>query len=230
MLMARRETRILWIAGLLALVAFCGALVYRSAERSGAFDLDTVRITGIRQADSAAVCEIVAPCFGEPLSSLDLDMLECRLEELPGVDSARLSLAWPTTLKITADLSTPVLVLSDGAGCTPVSAACEPLPSTFLSDTLPVVTLDGPSDSASVAEVIRWLASGTPSGWEGSLVLGDGGLSVRLDGGRSVILGGGDLQAKWEVYRAVKDCALLDGEWNEMDLRFGGQAVLRIRE
>ena len=228
--MARTETRLFWLAGVLTLLAFGGALIYRSAERSGRFDLDTVRVTGIRPADSAAVCQIVAPCFGQPLGTIDREMLEFSLEELPGVETANVSVVWPTTLRIRATLSRAVLVLQDGEESRPVSQGCEVLPSTFMSDTLPVVRLEGNPDSTSVAEVICWLSSGTPCSWEGSLVLRDGILSVRLDDNRSVILGDGDLPGKWDTYRAVRACALLEGNWNEMDLRFGGQAVLRFGE
>ncbi len=228
--MPRIDNRILWVCILLALLAFGGALIYRSAERSGRFDLDTVRISGIRPADSAAVCEVVAPHFGQSLGSIDRELLECELEGLPGVDTAHVSLVWPTTMRVRASLSRPVLILADEGGARPVSDECEYLPSTFLSDTLPVVLLEGRPDSAAVAEVIDWLSDGTPGCWEGSLILSERTLSILLDNNRSVILGEGNLPGKWNTYRAVRDCALLEGNWCEMDLRYGSQAVLRFRE
>jgi hypothetical protein len=228
--MARTETRILWTAIALMALAFGGALVYRSAERAGRFDLDTVRITGIRPADSAAVCQVVAPCFGQPLGSLDEELLERELEEIPGMDSVHVSLVWPTTIRVRASLSRPVLVLDQGDCARAVSAQCEFLPETFLSDTLPVVYLEGSSDSSAVAEVIDWFAGGQPGGWEGRLVLRDGILSVWLEDDRSVILGTGDLRSKWTTFGTVRECALLEGNWCEMDLRYGSQAVLRFGE
>jgi cell division septal protein FtsQ len=228
--MPRTETRILWICIFLALLAFGGALIYRSAERSGRFDLDTVRISGIRQVDSAAVCEVVAPYFGQSLGSIDRERLVDDLEGLPGVETAYVSLLWPTTVRVRAGLARPVLVLRDEGGARPVSEICEYLPSTFMSDTLPVVLLVGIPDSTAVAEVIDWLSDGTSVSWEGNLVLNQGTLSILLDGNRSVILGGGDLSEKWNTYRAVRDCALLEGNWLEMDLRYSNQAILRFRE
>jgi len=226
----RAENRIIFVFLLVSLLAFGGALLYRSAERSGRFDLDTVRINGIRFADSAAVAEILIPYFSMPIGSIDRDSLENELEALAGIETAETSLIWPSSIRIRATLSRPVLLFSDESGTYPISVDCEILPETFISDTLPVVVIEGRTDPTGVTKVVEWLSDGLPDNWCGNLVLDGRTLSIRFDGQRAVILGENDLSERWTAYRTVESCALLSGDWCEMDLRYSNQAVLRFRE
>ena len=228
--MRRAENRIVLAFLAVSMLAFGGALLYRSAERSGRFDLDTVRINGIRFADSAAVAEILVPYFSKPIGSIDRDSLEKELEALAGIETVTISLIWPSSIRIRATLSRPVLLLSDGSGSHPISIDCEILPSTFISDTLPVVVIKGGADSTGVTKVVEWLSDGLPDNLCGSLVLDGRTLSILFDDQRAVILGESNLSERWIAYRAVENCALLSGDWCEMDLRYSNQAVLRFRE
>jgi cell division septal protein FtsQ len=228
--MLRAENRIIFGFLAVSLLAFGGALLYRSAERSGKFDLDTVRINGIRLADSAAVAEILIPYFSKPLGSIDRDSLENELETLAGIEIAEASLIWPSSIRIRATLSRPVLLLSDESGTYPISADCEILPSTFISDTLPMVEIKGGADSTGVTNVVEWLSDGLPNNLCGSLVLDGRTLTILFDDNRAVILGENDLSERWTAYQTAKSCALLSGDWCEMDLRYSNQAVLRFRE
>jgi len=227
--MRRAENRIVIVFLAVSLLAFGGALLYRSAERSGRFDLDTIRINGIRFADSAVVAEILIPYFSKPLGSIDRDCLENELEALAGIETAEASLIWPSSIRIRATLSRPVLLLSDESGMHPISSDCEILPPTFISDTLPVVVIEGGADSTGVTNVVDWLSDGLPDNWCGNLVLDGRTLSILFDDNRAVILGENDLSERWTAYRTVESCALLGGDWCEMDLRYSNQAVLRFR-
>ncbi len=228
--MRRAENGVVLTFLLVSLLAFGGALLYRSAERSGKFDLDTVRINGIRCSDSAAVADILIPYFSKPLGSIDRGFLENELEALAGIETAEASLIWPSSIRIRATLSRPVLLLSDESGVYPISVDCEILPPSFISDSLPVVLIEGRADSTGVTNVVEWLSEGLPDNWCGNLVLDGRTLSILFDDNSAVILGENDLSERWSAYRTVESCAFLGGDWCEMDLRYRNQAVLRFRE
>ena len=222
---ARRT--MLWVSLLAALGAFACAMAYRWLERGGAFDLATVRVRGIRGADSTVVCMAVAPLFGRPIWRISTDSLESSLEQLPGIAGARVSRVPFDTILLTITLEMPVYAISEGSMAIPVSAAGERLPVSFLSDTIPVIHSYCPMDSSASASIGEWFSMAGTGDEPVSLEYGGDGVAVRLQGGCRIILGSGALPERWnrftELCRTMPEAA----GWSEVDMRYGGQAVLR---
>jgi cell division septal protein FtsQ len=211
-----------------ALGAFAIAMAYRWLERGGTFDLSTVRVRGIRSADSATVCASVAPLFGTSIWKIDGDSLGSEMEGLPGIAAVHMSRIPFRTILLDVRLDRPVFVISDGQGPTPVSVTGERLPASFLSDTLPVVETVCGMDSATSAGLGIWFSEGAAGEGAVSLQYTGDGVAVMLDGGRRVILGNTALEERWRRYTELSRLAPETAGWTEVDMRYGGQAVLRM--
>jgi cell division septal protein FtsQ len=211
-----------------ALGAFASAMAYRWLERGGTFDLTTVRVRGIRSADSATVCASVAPLFGTSIWKIDGDSLGRAMEDLPGITAVRMSRIPFRTILLDISLDRPVFVVSDGHVPTPVSVTGERLPASFLSDTLPVVETVCRMDSATSAGLGLWFSEGAAGEGVLSLQYTADGVAVMLDGGRRVILGDTALEERWSRFTELSRLAPETAGWTEIDMRYGGQAVLRM--
>lgn len=211
-----------------AVGAFACAMGYRWLERSGTFDLAAVRVRGIRSADSAAVCTAVAPLFGRSIWKIDGDSLSQAMVALPGIAAVRMHRIPLESILLEVTLDRPVYVISDGGGSTPVSMTGERLPESFLSDTLPVLQTTCRLDSATAAGLGLWFSRGGAGEEAASLEYTQNGVAVLLDGGCRVILGKGALDERWNRFTELCRLAPETVGWTEVDMRYAGQAVLRM--
>ncbi len=222
-----RRNRIIWILLLSGIIAFALAMTYRWFERGGAFDLATVRVRGIRQADSSAVCIAVESLFGTSIWQIDLEEVQDRLEDIPGIDDAAVSLELLNGIVLRIELAEPIFAVSDCTGTIAISSSGERLPVTFMTDTIPVV--DAPCDiSTSVyASLAEWFENVDFE--HDSLVFrySDEGLSVFMGDCREVLLGIDNLSGRWKDY-CLLEASMSDlDNWEQIDMRYFNQAILR---
>ncbi|MFO7950353.1 MAG: FtsQ-type POTRA domain-containing protein [Candidatus Fermentibacteraceae bacterium] len=218
----------MWILLALSMAATVGALGYRMAERDDWFDLGEARVRGIRPVDSAMVARTLRPYFGTPLGSIDLPSIRRDLEELSLVDSAEVGRSWPQSIAVEVSLARPVAVLADTGGRTAVDAGGNPLPATFVADSLPLIALEAGYARDDLLRLLDYVSSaGTPAGVEG-IELGPRGVSF-LTGECRVLLGSARLPLRWGLFRSIPRGALLTGRWCTVDMRYRGQAVVRSR-
>ncbi len=219
---------VMWLLLALSMSAAFGALGYRMAERDSRFDLAEARVRGIRPADSCRVAGVLRPYFGTPLGSLDLDSVRRDLEALPLVDSARVGRSWPSSMTVEVSLARPAAVLEDSGRTTVVDSRGNPLPKTFMDDSLPVVQLQAGYSRSDLLSLLDYVsARGKPGGVEG-IRLGSRGISF-LTAECRVLLGSSRLPTRWGLYRSIPRSALLTGRGCTVDMRYRGQAVVRPR-
>ena len=209
------------------LIAFALAMGYRWFERGGAFDLDTVRIRGVRQADSSAICQVVGPMFGTSIWQIDTDELQDMLSDIPGIDSAHVSRVLFTSLILELRISEPVFAVSDSSGVTAVSSIGEVLPARFITDSLPVVeSREGIDPTVSMALAVWFGASDTQHD-SLSFKYADRGLSVFVSDGYEVLLGNDRFSERWAGYQQLASSMSTSESWYQVDMRYSDQAVLR---
>ncbi len=204
-------------------LALAGILCFRWAERAGRFDLETVYITGLGCADTAAVAELLQEAFGTPLHLIDTDSLARAISAVPGIECARLTPVWPSSAHLEVELERAVVVMETAGGPVPVSAACSVLPEAWLVPGLPVVRCAGEADPGELTAAVRfadWLGERR----EGALVLLDSaGVSV-LEDDFTILLGSEELEERWGFWDAVRP---FSSGASAVDLRFRNQAVIR---
>ncbi len=210
----------------LGVLFLLGVLLYRWKEREGCFSLEAFRLWGCRKADSTAIASVLSPLFGMPLGRMDIEAVEHALEALPGVERASAWREWPDAAGVSLELSRPVVAFVIGGCPTAISSTGEELPATFLSDTLPVVGLAVAPDPGVLRNVVAWAACGGARGAVDSLYIDESGL-VALESGMKLVLGREDFSGRLRAWRAVSGCIALSGGWEEADMRFDGQVVLR---
>ncbi|HLI42933.1 MAG TPA: FtsQ-type POTRA domain-containing protein [Acidimicrobiales bacterium] len=228
----RRRRRWL-LAGLTALAAGGGALALVHSSLLGARH---VEISGQPHAPYATVVRVAGLEGAPPLVDLSAQVIAARVESLPWVKTARVSLSWPSTVRIAVTDRTPVAAIplpgggyavADATGRVLEDTAARPL-------TLPLVMaggavpapggrLDGPS-----AELAR-VAALTPEAMVAeisSIAWGSGGIVVRLAGGRTAVLGDDSaLGDKFVALYTVLEKANLSGIVT-IDLRVPSAPVL----
>ncbi len=225
MIIHRRK--IIWILLLSGIVAFALAMAYRWFERGGAFDLDLVRVRGIRQADSAAVCLAVEPLFGTSIWQIDLEEVQDRLEDIPGIDAAAVSRELFRGIILQIELAEPIFAISDSTGTAAISLSGERLPTNFLTDTIPVVDAPGNMSISVSASLAEWFD--TIEFEYDSLVFrySGKGLSVFKSDCCEVILGIDNLTGRWRDYCHLEASISDLGYWEQVDMRYFDQAILR---
>jgi len=107
----RRRRQVL--IGLALLVVTAG--LYQVA-RSPLFGLSAVRVRGASATTRAAVLAAAGLHNGEPYLAIHLDEVRRRVEALPAVASARVTRAYPSSLRITVTERRPTAVVSSGGG------------------------------------------------------------------------------------------------------------------
>ena len=222
----RRRTAI-WLLLGSGLIAFALTMGYRWFERGGAFDLDTVRIRGVRQADSSAICQVVGPLFGTSIWQIDTDELQAMLSDIPGVDSAHVDRVPLTCLILELRISEPVFAVSDSSGVTAVSSIGEVLPPRFITDSLPVVESHEGIDPAVSRELAVWFGAFDAQNDSLSFKYADRGLSVFVSDGFEVLLGNDRLSERWAGYQQLASSMSTSEGWYQVDMRYSDQAVLR---
>ena len=222
-----RRRQIIWILLLSGIIAFALAMAYRWFERGGAFDLATVRIRGIRQADSSALCLAVEPLFGTSIWQIDLEEVQDRLEDIPGIDAAAVSLELMNGIILRIELAEPIFAVSDSTGTTAISASGERLPVTFLTDTIPVVDAASNINTSVSASLAEWFENVEFEYDNLVFRYSDGGLSVFMSDRCEVLLGIDNLHGRWRDY-CLLEASMSDlGNWEQVDMRFFNQAILR---
>ncbi len=222
----RRRTAF-WVLLVSGLSVFALAMGYRWFERGGAFDLDTVRIRGVRHADSSAICQVVKPLFGKSILQIDPVEIQELLSDIPGIDSAHVSRAPLRGLILEIRISEPVFAVSDSSGVNVVSSIGEVLPPRFLTDSIPVVETRGSIDPSVSRELAVWF--GVEELQYDSLLFrySDSGLSVLVNNGCEVLLGIDRLSERWEGYQQLASSLSGSDNWYEVDMRYSNQAILR---
>lgn len=222
-----RRRIIFWVFLLSGLVAFALAMAYRWFERGGAFNLDIVRIQGIRHADSSAVCQVIAPLFGTSIWQIDPVELQNSLEEIPGIDSVTVCREPLTGMVLQIKLANPVFAISDSTGTVAVSSSGERLPSTFLKDSIPVIEAPGGMCVSVSATLARWFET-EEIVWDSLLFqYSDTGFSVFMIDGCEILLGNDNLSGRWSKFCSLNASLSDIGDWEQVDMRYIGQAVFR---
>ena len=216
-----------WLLLVSGLSAFALAMGYRWFERGGAFDLDSIRIRGIRHADSVAVCEVVKPLFGTSIWRLDPFEIKTMLSVVPGIDSVHVSRVLFSGLILDIRISEPVFAVSDSSGIVAVSSMGEVLPSRFLSDSIPVIESGEKIGTAASQKLAAWFRSEEIQ-YDGLLFrYTDRGLSVFVNNGYEVLLGVDQLSDRWESYRQLASSVSGSEDLYQVDMRYSNQAIMR---
>jgi cell division protein FtsQ len=106
----RRRRRQVMVGATLLVV---GVGLYQVA-RSPLFGLSAVRVQGANPATRAAVLAAARLRTGEPYLAIHLDQVRRRVEAVPTVAAARVSRAYPSSLRITVTERLPTAVVSSG--------------------------------------------------------------------------------------------------------------------
>jgi cell division protein FtsQ len=226
----RRRRRILLVA-LLAVVAAVG--LYQLA-RSPLFGLSAVRFEGGGERVRAAALAATGLRVGEPYLNIDPDQVRRRIEALPGVASARVTRAYPSSLRIVlterrataavsgASASTYWLVAADGTVLGPTArrpvslpyVAGVPLPAGVRPGTR--LAPDNPLANALLA--LGHMSPALKRQVTGVTARSIDGLELTLRDGARVLYGVAERQA-------AKDAAVL---LVQAQLRTQGKQVVRI--
>lgn len=220
---AHRGLAALW-AGIV-LLGFLGALLYRGLERRGDFNLTAAMVYGCRSCDSTEVSMALRPFFGCPLGRIEPAQVRSALQDLGGIEDARVWREWPDGIGLEIRIARPVLILAMGRWRSAVSDRGENLPETFLSDTLPLFEVEGGADPSVLREIVSWASGGVPREVEYFRI--DGRCLEAVIGGRTLLLGEGSFSRRLATFSQAEASGLLDSEWDQVDLRYGGQVVLR---
>jgi len=225
--MKDRRRAAFWILLVSGLSAFALAMGYRWFERGGTFDLDTVRIRGIRVADSSAVCEVVRPLFGTSIWQIDPSEVQEMLSVVPGMDSVKVSRVPLNSLIIDIRISDPVFAVNDSSGIYAVSSRGEVLPPSFLTDSIPVIESLKRMDSEITRKLAVWFRSEEIKHDSLLCRYTDRGLSVFVNNDYEVLLGVDQLSERWACYKQLAYSLPVSGNWHQVDMRYSSQAILR---
>jgi cell division protein FtsQ len=99
---------------IIALVLLVVAVGLYQLARSPLFGLSAVRVQGASAATRAAVLAAAGLRPGEPYLAIHADQVRRRVEALPAVASARVTRAYPSSLRITVTERRPTAVVSSG--------------------------------------------------------------------------------------------------------------------
>jgi len=221
----RRRTLLVPAWAGVALLGLLSALLYRWMERSGEFDLAKVCVYGCRTCDSAAVSTALRPFLGTPLGRVDLREIRDAVEVVPGMESAIAWRSWPDGLGVDIHPSRPVLLLSRGGWRSAVSDRGRNLPDSFISDTLPLFEVGGSPDPGVLRRIVIWASEGIPRGVDSFRV--EGRCLEAVVGSRTLLLGDRGFSERLAKYSEALESGCLGSDWNQVDLRYEGQVVLR---
>ncbi len=202
--------------------------------RSAAFDVDLVRVEGVDEMRGEDVREAAAVDLGAPLAFVDAGAVEGRVELLPWVADASVSIDWPGTLRVEVTEHRPaafirraeggvLLVASGGA----VLGEAEVPPSGTVEIT-GVRRLPAPGDvlvPSGAAGVVGDLPSPLAES-VATVDLGEAGVSLTLVSGPEIRLGTlADMAAKGSAALAVLDRLGGDDDVAYIDVSVPGAPV-----
>lgn len=112
---SRERWRRLSVTVTVALVLLSIAL-YMIVWHSSLFTVTTVRVAGEKTVSAQQVISVSALGKGAPLMSVDTGGAAARVQKLPQIASARVSLDWPHTVVITVTERVPAALIPSGSG------------------------------------------------------------------------------------------------------------------
>lgn len=133
----RRRHAVVALAMATALV-----LVGLVVARSRLLDVDTITVTGAGRSGPDVVRAAAAVAPGRPMTSVDLDAVEARVEALPWVAEATVTRRWPGTVEVRVGERTPVAVVGGGADVVVVDRDGTILGAALETDRLPLAGPD----------------------------------------------------------------------------------------
>jgi cell division protein FtsQ len=194
---ARERWRRLSITIAVALVLLAVA-VYFVVWHTSLFALSSVRVAGEKHLPAQRIITASALSDGTPLASLDTGAAAARVEKLPQIASATVSLDWPHTAVITVTERVPAALVPDGARYDVVDVSgvvfgVQDAP----SGGLPVIEVQGtPAVKAAVVPgalaALRALAPQIAGQVSGISASSQYSISLKLRNGSVVIWGGPD--------------------------------------
>lgn len=198
----------------------------RWAERDNRLNLTVVRIDNSSLVDSAAIAEILRPYMGVSLLKINTDSLEAALLTLGGVDSVSVSIEYPETIIVLFSTRAPAVLLAYSSGTVPVTQSGDVLPAYWGNDQMPVISITGTPDERVIRYAIdlfikhefSHLVSMRVSNQK--IVLVENGIRIILDPERA--------RENWLSWQGIR--GILGDTVDEVDLRYGNQAVLRSTE
>ncbi len=213
--LARRRAALVPVAILLlAIVVGAGMLGYRLLDRSGAFAIDRVQVSGGDPATAVKVRKAALASVGTAgLLMTNAAAVEAAVESIPLVRAATVDRAFPSTLRVDVVPERAVAIAPDGEGYIVLAESGRVLgPATSATDTLPMVAA-APSDipglggvviAPAVLEELR-LASHDAADFHFTAIgYGDDGLMARLARGPEIHIGDvRDLAKKLAIARSV---------------------------
>lgn len=224
--MSRRGLILSSVAGALLFLVL-SLLLFRSLERDGEFDLVEISVWGCRDVDSTIVAGCLTSYLGRPLPELSANEMEAALSAVHGIDSAVVWFELPDRAGVLVDLDDPVMVVRDGATETAMTEYCEPLPPSFLSDTLTIVVINGGRAERVLGELAGWVSEREIPGDVDSIIVEPSGAVAVIRDGMRIILGYGDFGRRLRTFMTVEGRSVVREGWVEADMRFDGQIILR---
>ena len=209
---------------ILFLLVLIGVLGVRWADRDGRFDLTRARVDNSGPVDSALVAEILEPYFGESLLSINSDSIRCALESIEGLSSVSVTVSYPDEILIAMVPEKPAAFLNTRSGLCPVTARGNTLPLSWGDPSLPVLYVEGTPAFGYMDSGLNLLLKRGLSG-SAKVTVSEHGILV-VDNGVSVLFDGAGAPEDWETWEAIRTSVNFSAEL--VDMRYGGQAVIRI--
>jgi len=135
---SRRRRHVIVALAMATALVLIGLVV----ARSRLLDVDTVRVTGAVRSGPDVVRAVAAVAPGRPMTSVDLDAVEARVEALPWVAQATVTRRWPGTIDVRVGERTPVAVVGRGSDVVVVDRDGAVLGPALGTDRLPLVGPD----------------------------------------------------------------------------------------
>ncbi len=217
--------RKIWVVVSAAVFTLIVLLGFRWAERKNYFDLTSVRIDNSFLVDSAEIARILEPCFGMSLLHFQEDSLLAELGKISGVDSVCMDIYLPDTIVLTFSVSEPAVVLVGNSSRLPVTTDGVGLPINWENALLPEIQIMGEPDSAFICSAINLLLKRELQ--RVIIEVSDNNVTI-VDGEIQILLDPEHLDDSWLRWLSIKN--LLTDRTEEVDLRFAGQAILRVSE
>ncbi len=198
----------------------------RWAERSNRLNLTMVRIDNSSLVDSAAIAELLRPYLGRSLLQINTDSLEAVLKALGGVDSVSVRIEYPETIIVLFSTRAPAVLLAYSSGTVPVTSSGHVLPVSWGNDQLPVIRITGTPDERVIRSALDLFIKYEFSHFVSMSVSNNA--IVLVENGTRIILDPDQATENWLSWQSIRE--IIGHRIDEVDLRYGGQAVLRSTE
>lgn len=198
----------------------------RWAERDNRLNLTMVRIDNSSLVDSAVIAEELRPYLGRSLLKINTDSLEAVLLTLGGVDSVSVRIEYPETIIVLFSTRAPAVLLAYSSGTVPVTRSGHVLPVSWGNDQLPVIRITGTPDERVIRSALDLFIKYEFSHFVSMSVSNNA--IVLVENGTRIILDPDQATENWLSWQSIRE--IIGHRIDEVDLRYGGQAVLRSTE